>query len=260
MPEQRAALLAIDVGNTHTVLGIYRGGDLVAHWRVETAEERTADELAVLLRGLMDLEGFPWGTIQAGIISSVVPTAVDAFKELFDRHFRAPVLVVGPGIRTGMPILYENPREVGADRIVNAVGAYERLQRGCIVVDFGTATTWDVVTPRGEYLGGVIAPGVGISAEALYVHASKLPRVEIARPPRVIGRNTVASMQAGLLYGYAGMVDAVAARIRSELDFEPSCIATGGLAELIGAESEAIHAADPMLTLRGLKVLYERNA
>jgi type III pantothenate kinase len=253
------ALLAIDVGNTHTVLGIYQGDELVAHWRVETAEERTADELAVLLKGLMELGGFAWAQIGAGIVSSVVPPAVEAIKGLFKRHFQVPVLVVGPGIKTGMPILYENPREVGADRIVNAVAAFERLRRGCVVVDFGTATTWDVVTPRGEYLGGVIAPGVGISAEALYVHASKLPRVEITRPSRVIGRNTVASMQAGLLFGYAGMVDAVVARIRSELDFEPACIATGGLAELIARESRAIEATDPMLTLRGLKVLYERN-
>jgi type III pantothenate kinase len=253
------ALLAIDVGNTHTVLGIYRGDELAAHWRVETAEERTADELAVLLRGLMELDGFGWGQIGAGIVSSVVPPAVDAIKRLFSRHLQVPVLVVGPGIKTGMPILYENPREVGADRIVNAVAAFERLRRGCVVVDFGTATTWDVVTPRGEYLGGVIAPGVGISAEALYVHAAKLPRVEITRPPRVIGRNTVASMQAGLLFGYAGMVDAVVARIRGELDFEPACLATGGLAELIARESRAIEDTDPMLTLRGLKVLYERN-
>ncbi len=253
------SLLAIDVGNTHTVLGIYRGDELVAHWRVETAEERTADELAVMLRGLMELDGFTWGQIGAGIVSSVVPPAIDAITRLFDRHLRVPVLVVGPGIKTGMPILYENPREVGADRIVNAVAAFERVGGGCIVVDFGTATTWDVVTPRGEYLGGVIAPGIGISAEALYQHASKLPRVEIARPPRVIGRNTVASMQAGLLYGYAGMVDAVAGRIRGELDFEPVCVATGGLAELIARESRAIEISDPMLTLRGLKVLFERN-
>ncbi len=259
MSPHSPALLAIDVGNTHTVLGIYRDEALVAHWRVETAEERTADELAVLLRGLMELEGFEWGAVGAGIVSSVVPPAVDAIGELFERHLRVPALVVGPGIKTGMPILYENPREVGADRIVNAVGAYDRVGKGCVVVDFGTATTWDVVTPRGEYLGGVIAPGVGISAEALYVHASKLPRVEIARPSRVIGKNTVASMQAGLLFGYAGMVDAVAARIRAELDFEPTCIATGGLAELIGREAEAIDITDPMLTLRGLKTLYERN-
>lgn len=256
---QTTDLLAIDVGNTQTVLGIYRGDELVAHWRVETVEERTADELAVLLRALMELDGFAWGQIGAGIVSSVVPPAVDAIKGLFDRHVRASVLAVGPGIKTGMPILYENPREVGADRIVNAVAAYEDVRRGCVVVDFGTATTWDVVTPRGEYLGGVIAPGVGISAEALYVHASKLPRVEISRPSRVIGRNTVASMQAGLLFGYAGMVDSVVERIRREIDFEPVCLATGGLAELIARESKAIERTDPMLTLRGLKVLYERN-
>jgi type III pantothenate kinase len=158
-----------------------------------------------------------------------------------------------------MPILYENPREVGADRIVNAVAAFEKFHSGCIAVDFGTATTWDVVTPRGEYLGGVIAPGISISSEALYRHASKLPRVEFARPAKVVGRNTVASMQSGLLYGYAGMVDALVDRIRGELDFEVRCIATGGLASLIAEESRAIEEADELLTLRGLKILHDRN-
>ncbi|HUJ60770.1 MAG TPA: type III pantothenate kinase, partial [Kofleriaceae bacterium] len=164
-----------------------------------------------------------------------------------------------PGIKTGMPILYENPREVGADRIVNAVAAYEELKAGCIVVDFGTATTWDVVTPRGEYLGGVIAPGIQIAAEALYEHAAKLPRVELARPGKVVARNTVASMQAGLVYGYAGMVDALVERIRGELDYAARCIATGGLAQLIATEARSIEATDDLLTLKGLAILYRRN-
>jgi type III pantothenate kinase len=252
-------LLAIDIGNTNTVLGIYEDEELVADWRLETNERRTADEYAVLIHGLMALEGFDSGRIEAGIAASVVPPAVHAIRELFERHLDAKALIVGPGIKTGMPILYENPREVGADRIVNAVAAYERYHSGCIVVDFGTATTWDVVTPKGEYLGGVIAPGPMISAEALYERASKLPRVEITRPARVVGRNTVASMQSGLFYGYAGMVDAVVERIRTEVAFETLCVATGGLAPLIAAESRAIEAADPLLTLRGLKVLFERN-
>lgn len=252
-------LLAIDIGNTNTVLGIYQGDELVADWRLETNERRTADEYAVQLQGLMALQGFDSGRIEAGIAASVVPPAVYAIKDLLERHLDVPSLIVGPGIKTGMPILYENPREVGADRIVNAVGAYERYRSGCVVVDFGTATTWDVVTPKGEYQGGVIAPGALISAEALYQRASKLPRVEITRPARVVGRNTVASMQSGLFYGYAGMVDAVVERIRAEIKFETRCIATGGLAPLIASESRAIEDTDPLLTLRGLKVLFERN-
>jgi type III pantothenate kinase len=252
-------LLAIDVGNTNTVLGIYQDDRLVADWRIQTNEGRTGDEYVVLLRHLMTLDGFDAATITHGIISSVVPPAVFGLERLFQRHLRVPHLVVGPGIKTGMPILYENPREVGADRIVNAIAAYDRLHSACIVVDFGTATTWDVVTPRGEYLGGVIAPGIQISAEALYQHASKLPRVEVARPARVIGRNTVASMQAGLYFGYAGMVDAVVAEIRGEVGWEARCIATGGLAALIAEQSRAIEETDEMLTLRGLKILFDRN-
>jgi type III pantothenate kinase len=252
-------LLAVDVGNTNTVLGVFRGGDLFAHWRIETRASRTSDEYAVLVRSLLELEGFAWGSLDAGIISSVVPPAVFGIQRFFKAYLGAPALVVGPGIKTGMPILYENPREVGADRIVNAVAAFEQLKSGCIVVDFGTATTWDVVTPKGEYLGGIIAPGVQISAEALYGKAAKLPRVELARPPKVVGRNTVSSMQAGLLFGYAGMVDALVTRIRNEVDFEARCVATGGLAELIASETKTIEATDELLTLKGLKILYDRN-
>ena len=252
-------LLAIDVGNTNTVLGIYQGDRLVIDWRIQTTEGRTGDEYAVLLRQLMDLDGLDVSAITHGIISSVVPTAVFGLKRLFERHLQVPLLVVGPGIKTGMPILYENPREVGADRIVNAIAAYESVRAGCIVVDFGTATTWDVVTPRGEYLGGVIAPGIQISAEALYQHASKLPRVEVTRPSRVVGRNTVASMQSGLLFGYAGMVDAVVGHIRQEVGWAAHCVATGGLAALIAEESHTIERTDEMLTLHGLKILFDRN-
>jgi len=254
-----SSLLAIDIGNTNTVVGLYRGDALVAHWRVETLENRTTDEYAVLLRELMSLESIPQSEVGHAIVSSVVPPTLHCIKKVCEERLGVRPLVVGPGIKTGMPILYDNPREVGADRIVNAIAAYERFGSGCISVDFGTATTWDVVTPKGEYLGGVIAPGIVLSAEALYVHASKLPRVEIVRPLAVVGRNTVASMQSGLFYGYAGMVDAVVARIRAELDFDTRCIATGGLARLIASEAKAIEEFDELLTLRGLKVLFERN-
>jgi type III pantothenate kinase len=254
-----SCLLAIDIGNTNTVLGLWRGDDLAAHYRIETNEARTSDELAVLLRGLLSADDLDTRVLGQAIVSTVVPTALNQVTHLCEHRLRIPLLVVGPGIKTGMPILYENPREVGADRIVNAVAAYERLRAGCIVVDFGTATTWDVVSPRGEYLGGIIAPGVQISAEALYRHAAKLPRVELARPGKVVGRNTVASMQSGLVFGYAGMVDAVVDRIRAEVEFEARCLATGGLAPLIAGESRTIESADELLTLRGLKILFDRN-
>lgn len=252
-------LLAIDIGNTNTVLGVYRGDELVCHWRIQTDQHRTDDEYAMLLRDLMALRGFELGDIGHSIMSSVVPPVVQELVALFDRYLDAPALIVGPGMRTGMPILYENPREVGADRIVSAIAAFDRFASGCVVVDFGTATTWDVVTPKGEYLGGVIAPGLSISAEALYEHAAKLPRVEVTQPRKVVGRNTVASMQSGLFHGYLGMVDSVVEAIRREVDFEVHCIATGGLAALFADESKVIEATDEMLTLRGLKILFERN-
>ncbi|HEX4451167.1 MAG TPA: type III pantothenate kinase [Kofleriaceae bacterium] len=253
-------LLAVDVGNTNTVIGVFRDAELAAHWRIQTVAQRTSDEYAVLLRTLMDLQAIAWTSIDAGIISSVVPPTLFGLQQFFKHHCGGPALVVGPGIKTGMPILYENPREVGADRIVNSVAAFEEIKAGCIVVDFGTATTWDVVTPKGEYAGGVIAPGITISAEALYEHAAKLPRVELARPGKVVGRNTVASMQAGLVYGYAGMVDKIVERIRAEIDYPAKCIATGGLAPLIATETKTIEASDDLLTLKGLRILYSRNS
>lgn len=252
-------LLVIDVGNTNTVLGLYEGAELRAQWRVETNGNRTSDEYAVLLQQLMALEGIEWGHIGAAIVSSVVPPTLFGLRKFCERHLDVELLVVGPGLKTGMPILYENPREVGADRIVNSVAAYEKVGAGCIVVDFGTATTWDVVTPKGEYLGGVIAPGIEVSSNALYEHASKLPRVQIVRPKSVVGRNTEASMQSGLYYGYGGMVDSVVKKIRGDVGFDCRCLATGGLAALIAEQSDSIDETDSKLTLRGLKLLFDRN-
>jgi len=251
-------LLAIDVGNTHTVLGLYDDRTLVASWRIATRQGRTPDELGVLVDGLFHTADAVVEVTHA-ILSSVVPPLTETFVRMVRRYHRAQCRVVGPGFKTGMPILYENPREVGADRIVNAVAAYERFRRGLIVVDFGTATTFDVVTPRGEYLGGAICPGVGISADALFRHAARLPRVEFARPARVVGRNTVASMQAGIVFGYVGLVDGLVARMREEVDFECTVLATGGLAPLLAKESATIEHADELLTLEGLRILHHRN-
>jgi type III pantothenate kinase len=197
--------------------------------------------------------------VTAGIISSVVPPATAPIERFFTRYLGITPLVVGPGIKTGMPILYENPREVGADRIVNAVAAYAKYPQGAVVVDFGTATTFDVVTAKGEYAGGIIAPGLMVSADALYRSTAKLPRVEIARPKSVVGRNTVASIQAGLVFGYAGLVDALVTRIKGEVDFSPKVLATGGLGVLVAKESSTIEECDDLLTLRGLQILYDRN-
>jgi type III pantothenate kinase len=252
-------LLVIDVGNTNTVLGLYQGEVLAHNWRIATDKARTGDEYALLLHELLRLAEVPFRAIKDVIISSVVPPTQYALETLCHKYIGRPPYVVGPGIRTGMPILYDNPREVGADRIVNAVAAYERWPCSLIVVDFGTATTFDCVSAKGQYQGGAIAPGLKISAEALFERASKLPRVELARPAQVVAKNTVQSMQSGLYYGYVGLVDGIVGRMKQELRDSPKVVATGGLAGLIAGDSQTIDEVDPDLTLEGLRILYLRN-
>ncbi len=252
-------LLVVDVGNTHTVLGVYEGEKLVHHWRVWTDREKTSDEYGVMIRNLYDGSHFSSREVDAIIISSVVPPLTPTIVELCVRYFGIAPVVVGPGIRTGISIKMDNPKEVGADRIVNAVAAHEKYRKACIVVDFGTATTFDYVSSQGDYMGGVIAPGANISAEALFRQASKLPRVEIAKPASVIGKNTVAAMQAGIFFGYVALVEGIIDRMTKEIRKEPMVVATGGLARVIAGESPKIHVIDENLTLDGLRIIYERN-
>jgi type III pantothenate kinase len=253
-------LLVIDIGNTHSVLGVYRGEKLLGHWRLASESNRTPDEIGVLLRNLFQIASIACEEVHGIAISSVVPALTPVYVAVAREYFHREPLVVGPGIRTGMPIHYEDPREVGADRIVNAVAAYALHRSALVIVDFGTATTFDYVSQEGSYQGGMIAPGLGISMEALFAKASKLPKVELARPPRVLGRNTVHSMQAGILFGYAALVDGLIERLIAEVGGKPVVLATGGLAELLVSESKMIDRVEKFLTLEGLRILYERNA
>ena len=252
-------LLVFDVGNTNIVLGTYNQDVLVKHWRLSTNRAQTADEYGTMILNLFEHSGLDYHEVEAIVISSVVPPLMPTLEEMSLMYFKVKPIIVGPGVKTGMPILYDNPREIGADRVVNAIAGYEQYGGPLIIVDFGTATTFCVISDKGEYLGGAITAGIGIATEALFQRAAKLPRIELVKPKRVIGRNTVSSMQSGLIYGYIGQVDGIVRRIKEEINSDAFVVATGGIADLIAKDAETINKVDPNLTLEGLRIIYQRN-
>jgi type III pantothenate kinase len=259
-------LLALDIGNTNIVLGVFDGKKLAHSWRLTTLRDRTADELGLLMHGLFDMSGVDRQAVQAVIMASVVPPLTSPARAMVERYLGVKAMVVEPGLETGMPILYDPPSDVGADRIVNGIAAYEQYGRAAqcplVVVDFGTATTLDAITAKGEYLGGAICPGVTISADALFQRAARLPRIDVRKPTTVVGRTTVGAMESGLFWGYVGMVEGLVRRMSAELAGPRDstlCVATGGLASVIAPETPLIHHVEPDLTLHGLRIVWERN-
>ena len=252
-------LLVVDVGNTNTVLGLFDGDQLVHDWRIRTVVDHTVDEYGMLIYNLYKTSRISSRKIQDIIISCVVPPMLNILEPLCQKYFNLKPLIVGPGVKTGMPIFYDNPKEVGADRIVNAVAGYEKYKKDLIIVDFGTATTFDYVSEKGEYMGGCISPGIMISSDALFERAAKLPRVELSKPKSIVAKDTVSSMQAGIMYGYAGLVDGICDRIKAEVKSNPLVVATGGLAKIVAPETKSIDVVDEMLTLEGLRIIWGRN-